>query len=242
MIVENTQAAARPRRSSIIAVAALAVVLTGCGGNGKSDDAATTTGASTTAAATSSTEASTTAKAGSTGSTTTQAGTTDTTTTTSSPTSSTTVPPTTATTTTDGNGGGSVDPEELIASLKDAGIPIGESIIYDETNDPNKNLGRPGKYVAKGAWMDTRIDCPGEKKPGFPCGGDVEVFDDSAALDTRFEYLANFATAPVIGGYYMWKIPGAIVRVGYDLAATQSEEYANVLEGIAPGKVEQYKP
>jgi hypothetical protein len=56
--------------------------------------------------------------------------------------------------------------------------------------------------------------------------GDIEIFDDPADLSERWGYLRGLATAPLIGGLYMWKTDFALLRVGNELTrlgANQSQ-------------------
>ena len=131
--------------------------------------------------------------------------------------------------------------DAFLAALTAAGLPVGPTVTYTEETDPNDNLGRPGQYTAKVAWVDSRVDCPGGE-PDTTCGGTAEFFTEDDDRDKRYDYLGGFADSPPIGGYYMWRMPGAVVRVGYELTPTQAEEYAAALEAMAPGEVEQFEP
>lgn len=126
--------------------------------------------------------------------------------------------------------GGSVDPtdaEAVVEAFVEAGIPIGEVVVWDEDTDPNSLLGRPGAYIAKVSWTDDRIDrC--DEGPGWECGGDVEVFVSSDDRDARFDHLGQFVSHP-LGGFYMWRADRIILRVGYALTPSRAEEYATVL-------------
>lgn len=61
-----------------------------------------------------------------------------------------------------------------------------------------EQLGRPGQYTSKASFTDTRI---GAEPDGFAGGGDVEAFDDPAALTKRADYLSGFADSPPVGGW-----------------------------------------
>lgn len=128
--------------------------------------------------------------------------------------------------------------DAFLATLTDAGLPVGQSTVWDETTDPNELLGRPGQYVAKATWTDTRVECFSDP-PGVDCGGDIEIFENPDDRDERYEYLAGFADQAPIGGYYQWRLPNAVIRVGFELTPSQAEEYAAVFEQLAPGEVEQ---
>lgn len=128
--------------------------------------------------------------------------------------------------------------EAFLGALEEAGLPIGQSTIWDEATDPNELLGRPGQYVEKATWTDTRIECFSDA-PGVDCGGDIEIFEDPDDRDERYEYLSGFADESLLGGYYQWRLPNAVVRIGFELTPSQAEEYAAVFEDLAPGEVEQ---
>lgn len=128
--------------------------------------------------------------------------------------------------------------DAFLAALADAGLPVGQSTVWDEATDPNELLGRPGQYVAKATWTDTRVECFSDP-PGVDCGGDIEIFENTDDRDERYEYLAGFADQAPIGGYYQWRLANAVIRVGFELTPSQAEEYAAVFEQLAPGEVEQ---
>jgi hypothetical protein len=48
-------------------------------------------------------------------------------------------------------------PEQIIAALKSAGLPIGAVRSYTASTDPNKLLGRPGQYTGKANFRDRRL-------------------------------------------------------------------------------------
>ncbi len=50
-----------------------------------------------------------------------------------------------------------MDAETALAGLKDAGLPITDSAEITETNDRNNLIGRPGQYVSKVAFADSRL-------------------------------------------------------------------------------------
>jgi hypothetical protein len=153
-----------------------------------------------------------------------------TTTTTVAPTTTTTLPPPTV--------------DSLLAALTAAGLPIGATITYTAETDTNDLLGRPGMYTGKVAWIDNRVadECLELGVPDFDCGGTAEVFANDDDRDERYRYLGGFADQSFAGGYYMWRLPGMVVRVGYELTPAVAGEYAAVLEQLAPGEVEQFAP
>jgi len=61
---------------------------------------------------------------------------------------------------------------EFIAGFKRAGLPVGKVHCYTEDNDPNNLLGRPGGYIEKCSWADTR----------YPQNADTKDFDYTLSL------------------------------------------------------------
>lgn len=140
----------------------------------------------------------------------------------SADTTTTTVPPATA--------------EDVVTVLRDAGLPIGEVIVWDAATDPNGLLGRPGQYTGKVTFTDTRLaPAPvGAEAIDVDVGGDIEVFDDPEAQAARVEYLAGFADNPgPIGGWYQYEVGNAVVRISFDLTPDQAAEYESALQALS---------
>lgn len=108
-------------------------------------------------------------------------------------------------------------PEEILQSLKGAGLDLEITSIYTEETDPNHNLGRPGQYTGK---ADFAI--------GSAKKNTLETFANAADCDAREEYLSAYAD-PSLGAFglnqYMYKTEFAILRVSYDITPSKAEEY-----------------
>ena len=118
-------------------------------------------------------------------------------------------------------------------SLKSAGFPIDNIIEYTEETDVNGLLGRPGEYISKVNFADTRID---QYDPEDPLGGTIEVFSSKGDMEKRKKYLEGFAEeSSLLGGYYIYVSPDnlAIMRIDYDLTPTQADEYNNAFIEIS---------
>ncbi|MEG1545412.1 MAG: hypothetical protein RR382_12980, partial [Tannerellaceae bacterium] len=48
-----------------------------------------------------------------------------------------------------------MDAAQIIEQLKTDGLPISDTQSYNEDNDPNGLLGRPGKYTSKADFIDS---------------------------------------------------------------------------------------
>lgn len=119
--------------------------------------------------------------------------------------------------------------EQIVEGLRAAGLPIGAVQVYDASNDPNELLGRPGQYIGKASFADTRV---GTEVDGVEGGGDVEVFDDPAAQSQRVDYLETFADQPPIGGWYQYNTGNAVLRVSFSLTPEQADEYRAAFEAL----------
>jgi len=106
-------------------------------------------------------------------------------------------------------------------------LPVGETIIYDEETCPNSLLGRPGQYVGKADWEDTRVEQYGDSL----IGGTVEVFEDEETLIKRKEYIEPFLEETMFL-QYMFIHKNVIVRVDKELTPSQAEEYKDALESL----------
>ena len=106
-------------------------------------------------------------------------------------------------------------------------LPVGETIIYDEETCPNNLLGRPGQYIGKADWEDTRVEQFGDSLTG----GTIEIFEDEATLVKRKEYLEPFLEEAMFL-QYMFIHKNVIVRVDKELTPSQAEEYKDALESL----------
>jgi hypothetical protein len=136
--------------------------------------------------------------------------------------------------------------EDLIGAMADAGIPVGEVIVYNRKTDGNKLLGRPHGYVEKADWEDTRTDCFDFKLEGYSCGGTIELFDDFQDLKSRFAYLKAYASAESVGGipvggFYMWRTQFAVIRVGTPLTRQRANEYDDFINSYFERSVLRYR-
>jgi len=115
-----------------------------------------------------------------------------------------------------------------------AAVPTASSImVYDETNDPNKLLGRPGGYTSKTAFADSRIPAAklvGLDRDALERGGSVEVYSTPAAARTRSDYIQSILQgASILGTEYHYLSGGVLMRVTGVLPPSQAQEYEAAL-------------
>ena len=114
--------------------------------------------------------------------------------------------------------------EELLNQIKKSVSTIGRIEAFDESSDPNGKLGRPGEYISKADFEDTRIDQIGE----YLIGGTLETFENSSDCIKRYEYLKSLQD-PSLGAFgvtqYIYKYDNVLLRIEYDLTPEQAQEY-----------------
>ena len=121
--------------------------------------------------------------------------------------------------------------QEMIEALAAENENVGNIVNYDETNDPNNNLGRPGQYVGKTDFADNRLEQLGE----HPTGGTIEVFSSKEDCNSRYEYLKQFMSADmgVFGlNQYMYKYEKVIFRIDYAVTPSEAELYKTQMDKI----------
>lgn len=125
-----------------------------------------------------------------------------------------------------------LDANEIAQKLKEVGMPIGKIEVYNESNDPNKLLGRPGQYTSKANFVDTRINEPVSGSIEVTNGGSIEVFDNKKDADSRYEYISNIAKQGGIFAEYDFQDKNVILRISNDLTPEQEKEYEITLQKI----------
>ena len=120
---------------------------------------------------------------------------------------------------------------QILEAMKASGLSMGDIQVFDETNDPNGLLGRPGSYVSKAHFLDTRVSDPygfewfeGEINTDY--GGTVEVFETAEAAQSRAQYIQGIVDAGAsFGAMYTYLKDNVLLRVGYELTPSQAAEY-----------------
>ncbi|MEU2913816.1 hypothetical protein ACFYM3_12010 [Streptomyces massasporeus] len=100
--------------------------------------------------------------------------------------------------------------------------------VYDEANDPNHLLGRPGGYTSKAAFSDSRVssaDVEGLDKDAIERGGSVEVFKTEEEAKARAKYIETIAKSMPSATEYHYIVGGILIRVSNLLTPTQAKDY-----------------
>lgn len=121
---------------------------------------------------------------------------------------------------------------DIVQALKAAGLPVGTSFTYTADNDENHLLGRPGQYISKANWIDTRLQTTNTGADiSVRDGGSIETFANPTDAKNRFTYIqaisksggALFAEYEYLSGLY-------ILRVSSTLTPTQAKAYQTAFE------------
>ena len=122
--------------------------------------------------------------------------------------------------------------DELLTALSEKNEYFGVMIAYDEDTDPNGILGRPGEYISKADFSDTRIE---QYSDDNLIGGTIEVFENKGDCQDRADYLSALSD-PSMGAFgvneYIYTYDYAVFRVSYDLTPEQAEEYHQQMNEI----------
>jgi hypothetical protein len=130
-------------------------------------------------------------------------------------------------------GGGSTatpppaDANAVVDKLSAAGLPIGERMSYTASTDTNQLLGRPGQYVSKTSFRDTRS--PDQSAAvSLDEGGSVETFASTDDARRRFDYVDGISQSPLFAEYH-WLRGTTLLRVSHRLTPDQAKEYEAAL-------------
>lgn len=112
---------------------------------------------------------------------------------------------------------------------------VGALYVFDEEDDPNKQLGRPNQYVSKISWADERIDPHdfseeneeeiNDLDPTEYKGGTIEGFKNVADLNRRYTYIKNITLNAPMLNQYMYKKGLFLMRLDKDFTPSQAKTY-----------------
>jgi hypothetical protein len=115
--------------------------------------------------------------------------------------------------------------EGLLTELKGKNSNLEKIQAFTAETDPNEKLGRPGYYISKADFSDTRLEQEGSE---YLVGGTLETFSSKGDCNKRAEYL-NKMNDPSIGflavNQHIYKYDKVLLRVDYSLTSEQAEEY-----------------
>lgn len=116
--------------------------------------------------------------------------------------------------------------EKVIDTFAEEGIDLLDWTFFDEETDPNKMLGRPGQYVEKVIFWDSRTGDP-ERTDAI---GTVEVFKSEKDLGRRMDYVERIGQKMPMLLQYQFKHKKMLLRLDKKLTPTQAKEYEKALK------------
>jgi hypothetical protein len=125
-----------------------------------------------------------------------------------------------------------VTAEQVVTQITQHVPTAKPGLVVTAENDPNHLLGRPGGYMSKVAFTDSRV--PADQVVGgtpgdVEYGGSVEVFGTEKAAQQRKDYIQGFGTAMPILAEYDYVSGPALLRVSRVLTPAQAGEYQKAL-------------
>lgn len=125
--------------------------------------------------------------------------------------------------------------ERVVQALQEKALPIGETRTFMAGDDPEELLGRPGGYLAKTAFRDTRLDMRVAERVETVDSGTVEVWPTEEAARRRREFLTRRGeTAPDLVEYGYVKGP-VLLRLSKRFTPDQAAAYDAALAGLGSG-------
>jgi hypothetical protein len=123
------------------------------------------------------------------------------------------------------------DAATVVARLKAMGLPIGVVVVFTAATDPDQLLGRPGQYVSKAAFADTRL--PDSPEIGVAGGGSIERFTSGSELRVRKGFLEASVKASEIPDEYDYVVNLTLLRLSRALTSDQAAQYQQALATAA---------
>lgn len=129
-----------------------------------------------------------------------------------------------------GTATGQVDAGAVVEHLKASGLPIGRVDVYNAETDPVSRLGRPGQYVGKAIFQDSRLPLvlqQGQDVISFQSsGGIVEIFGNNKDLEDRKKALEVARQQfPAAFPEYQYSNGVVLLRLGHILTPEQATAY-----------------
>jgi hypothetical protein len=124
--------------------------------------------------------------------------------------------------------------DQILAGLQAKGMHIGASVTYTASTDQNNLLGRPGQYIGKINFKDTRIPDSGNQGVDISVddGGSIEVFDTLVAATNRTQYVQGIAQSSALFAEYDFQDGLVLLRLSKILTPDQAQAYLAALKTL----------
>ena len=125
--------------------------------------------------------------------------------------------------------------QAVILKLKAEVPSISISVVYTATTDPNFELGRPGGYTSKAAFVDSRINpstVSDSSLGSVALGGGVEVFPSNTEAMQRAHYIQSVTAGSPVLTEYDYVAGGVVLRLSSSYTPAQAQQFANSLSSV----------
>jgi hypothetical protein len=124
------------------------------------------------------------------------------------------------------------EPTDVLATLKQQGLPIGNSLAYTAETDRNNLLGKPGQYTAKITFADTRLVPAGGDEFDVYNGGSIEFFASEGDARKRVAALTvAIGNIPDLQEYSFLD-GNRLLRISQRLTPDQAREYETAFKSV----------
>lgn len=118
------------------------------------------------------------------------------------------------------------DATRFVRALQGREPAITTIVTYTEATDANNLLGRPGQYISKVEFVDSRLPLPSPgSELGIDNGGSVEVFKTVKDATARFKYVDAITHSSSLFGEYHCQYDTVFLRLSLALTPAQAAEY-----------------
>lgn len=128
------------------------------------------------------------------------------------------------------------DLDEVASKVKSHFSTVTETKVYTEDNDPNKDLGKKGKYQSGMAFIDSRTefekDSEEPERWGTDAGGSVEVYASVDEAKARYDELAAYQGQSFLDPGALKIKDNVVIRASTHLSKTQQDEILNYIASI----------
>jgi hypothetical protein len=124
------------------------------------------------------------------------------------------------------------DPAAIVNGLKTAGAPIGRIESYNAETDPARLLGRPGQYIGKTVWEDTRYPIKaGTPENQLAWAGTIETFSSASDLKAWKKKIQQLHDMnPTLPPEYQAEKGLALLRMDHVLTPDQAKAYETAFQ------------
>lgn len=133
----------------------------------------------------------------------------------------------------------------VILGLKADTPSISVSVVYTAATDPNHELGRPGGYTSKAAFVDSRINpssVSDSSTGSVALGGGVEVFPSNKEAMQRAHYIQTVTSGVPALTEYDYVAGGVVLRLSSSYTPAEAQLFATSLSSVVGVKATAVTP